>query len=481
MPIHHHKVGLVGTGSLSAEEESSGMEEMTQSNSRGTPISHRAALHLIADAALAAVDPRKAVLAALEREGDLLRVGGYAVDLRSVNRLFVLGIGKAGAPMAQAVEDRLGERIQDGVVIVKEGHSAPTRHIRLCEAGHPVPTQAGLDASGELLRIAQDAAADDLVICLLSGGGSALLEGLRAGITLADLRRTTDLLLASGADIAQVNTLRKHLSLVKGGRLAAAVAPAQLITLVLSDVIGSPLDVIASGPTVPDVSTWADAWAVVETFGLATRLPAAVTQHLRAGLSGSLPDSPGPGDPIFARAHTVIVADNALAAEAARRAAESLGYASRVVTTSLAGEARDAGHHVVALARSVQAKGIPVQPPACLILGGETTVTLGDSAGKGGRNQELALAAALALEGTEGITVMALATDGSDGPTDSAGAIVDGNTTTVARRLGLDPVAVLQAHDAYGLLDATGALLRTGPTRTNVNDLVMVLVDADES
>lgn len=450
---------------------------------RATSESAAAALEVIRRAALAAVDPRAAVLAAVQRDGHLLHAAGQTIDLRTVQRVLVLGAGKAGAPMVQALEELLGSRIDDGLVIVKQGHGGETHHVRLREAGHPVPTQAGLDAGAELLALATRAGADDLVICVLSGGGSALLEVLPPSIALADLQRTTDLLLASGASIEQVNRVRTAISHVKGGRLAVAVAPARLITLVLSDVVGSPLASIASGPTVPATGSWAEAWQVVERFGLAPLLPAAVVAHLRAGLAGALPtpsragDAALAGDAVFARAAVQVVADNAIAAAAACRAAQALGYHAQVLSTFVEGEASEVARVLVGIAREVQAHNRPLPRPACLIFGGETTVTLGDAPGLGGRNQELALAAALALEGTTGMTLLALATDGSDGPTDAAGASVDGSTAAHARALGLDPAAALRSHNAYGLLEATGALLRTGPTRTNVNDLTVILVD----
>ncbi len=433
-------------------------------------------------AALAAVDPAAAVRRALHRQGETLIVRDRSYDLAAFRRLIVIGAGKAGAPMAQAVAEVLGDHIDDGFVVVKYKHTlAPGQvaaPLRLVEAGHPTPDQAGLEAGAEVLRRAEQAGPDDLVICLLSGGGSALLEALAPGLTLADLQATTDLLLASGASIRAINTLRKRLSLVKGGQLARAIAPATCLTLVLSDVVGSPLDAIASGPTSPDPSTWAEAWAVVERYNLAGRLPAAVRQRLAAGRDGALPETPKPGDPIFAQNQTVVVADNAIAAEAARIEAERQGYHALILTTFLEGEAREAAKFIVALAREVQTHHRPLAPPACLILGGETTVTLADCPhpGRGGRNQELALAAALALAGNDGVTVVSLGSDGSDGPTDAAGGIVDGGTVARGLAVGLDATDHLRRHDAYPLLAAAGDLLRTGPTRTNVNDLVLALV-----
>lgn len=437
----------------------------------------------IFEAALVAVDPAVAVRRALQRQGEALIVRDRSYDLAAFARIIVVGAGKAGAPMAQAVEAILGGRITGGCVVVKYGHeatgSAGTSSVGIAQAGHPVPDQAGLEAGAEVLVWAEEAGAGDLVICLLSGGGSALLEALAPGLTLTDLQTTTGLLLASGASIGEVNTLRKRLSLVKGGQLARAIAPATLITLVLSDVVGSPIEAIASGPTVPDSTTWADAWAVVERYGLLERLPVAVRQRLQAGLAGMLPETPKAGDPIFDRNQTVIVADNARAAEAARGEAARQGYQAMIVTTFLEGEAREAAKFAVALAREVQTHHRPCTPPACLILGGETTVTLTDCAhpGRGGRNQELALAAAISLAGSEGIMIASLGTDGSDGPTDAAGGLVDGQTVARGLALEMDAASYLRRHDAYPYLDATGALVRTGPTRTNVNDLVLVLVE----
>jgi glycerate 2-kinase len=428
-------------------------------------------------AALAAVDPITAVRNVLQRSGNLLHVAGHNYDLATIERIFVIGAGKAGAPMAQAMETVLGERINGGCVVVKYGHDAPTHHIEIIQAAHPLPDEAGLAAGATIMALAQQATAADLVICLLSGGGSALLEALADDISLADLRTTTDLLLACGATIGEINTLRKRLSLVKGGQLARAVAPAALLTLVLSDVVGSPLDVIASGPTVPDHSTWADAWAVVNRHALAQRLPASVAARLDAGRTGALAETPKVGDPLFERTQTVVVGDNAVAAMAAQTAAQQHGFQSLLFSTYIEGEAREVAKVAVALGREVHVHGRPIAPPACVILGGETTVTLGDALGKGGRNQELALAGALALAGSTGITLVSLATDGSDGPTDAAGGIVDGSTVARGAQLGLDAHDALRRHDAYPYLESTGALLRTGPTRTNVNDLIFVFVD----
>ncbi|CAN5867971.1 glycerate kinase [soil metagenome] len=432
----------------------------------------------VLEAALTAVDPAKAVQAVLRRKDHQLMVGEQLYDLSRFRHIFVIGAGKAGAPMAQAVETVLGERITDGLVVVKTGHCAPTKWIAVVEASHPVPDTAGVEAGQRILALAEQAGPDDLVIALLSGGGSALLVSPAAGLTLADKQQMTSALLACGATIHEINCLRKHCSAVKGGQLARAVAPATLVTLVLSDVVGSPLDVIASGPTVPDHSTWQDAWAVVEKYALAETLPAAIVTRLRAGLSGALADTPKADDAVFSAAHTIIVADNQVAAEAACRQARHQGFNSLLLTTYLEGEVGEVAKVVAALAKQVQTYGQPVATPACLLLGGETTVTLGPHSGKGGRNQALALHAALALQGFQGITIVSLATDGSDGPTDSAGGMTDGNTVQRGHKLGLNAIDYLRRHDAYPFLQATNDLLITGPTQTNVNDLVFIFVES---
>lgn len=430
----------------------------------------------IMQSALHAVDPYQAVRAHLRVEDGALWAGAERLALDGFRRVIVVGAGKAGAPMARAVEDVLGDAITAGLVVVKQGHRSPTARIEIVEASHPIPDAAGIAAGERVLDLAAGARADDLVLALISGGGSALLEA-PAAISLADLQSMTDALLACGATINEINCLRKHMSRVKGGQLARAASPATLVTLVLSDVVGSPLDVIASGPTVPDTSTWADAWTVVETYAIADTLPAAVARRLQAGMRGDLADTPKPDDPIFDHAVAQIVGDNRVAALAACRRAQELGYHALLLTSYLEGEAREVAKIAVALAREVAANGQPVAAPACLLLGGETTVTLGSAPGKGGRNQELALAAALGIAGSERITIASLATDGSDGPTDGAGGMVDGSTVMMGAQMGLDAGAMLRRHDAYPFLQATGDLLLCGPTQTNVNDLVLVWVE----
>ncbi len=436
----------------------------------------------VLEAALRAVDPGPAVARALQRAGHRLTIGEVVYDLDRFERVLLLGFGKAAVAMGVAAAELLGDGLKGGALVTKHHHSAGAgslpASIAVLEAGHPVPDMAGVQAAQRIAALAQSATARDLVLCLISGGGSALLTLPAGGLTLADLQATTGALLRCGASIDEINTLRKHLEHLKGGQLTRLAGAATVASLVLSDVVGSPLDVIASGPTVPDRSTWEDAWQIVQRYGLEPALPAAVTQRLRAGLAGLLPDTPKAGDPAFARCQTVVVADNARAAQAAAVKAQEMGFAALVLSTFVEGEAREVARLAVALGREVAAQGRPVAPPACLLLGGETTVTL-RGAGRGGRNQELALAAALALaripEG-ERIVIASLATDGSDGPTDSAGGLADAGTVARGLAVGLDAAAHLAGNDAYPLLQASGDLLRTGPTQTNVNDLIAVFV-----
>ncbi len=429
----------------------------------------------LVQAALRAADPAAAVQRAVRLEDDLLHVADKTYDLNRVRHVYAVGAGKASATMAQALEEMLGERLTGGIIVTKYGYARPTRRVTVREAGHPIPDEAGVQATRELLDLVDQADVDDLVLALISGGGSALLVAPAEGLTLEDIQATTDLLLASGATINELNAVRKHLSAIKGGQLARRVAPARLVTLIVSDVVGDPLDVIASGPTVPDPTTFADAWDVLVRFGLLERVPAPVRAHLQEGRAGRRPETPKPGDPLFERVHNAIIASNRQAAEAAAVRATELGYHALVLTTFLEGEAREVGTVLAALARELASHDRPVPRPACLVLGGETTVTV-RGPGKGGRNQEMALSAALRLDGLPNTVVATLATDGGDGPTDAAGGIVDGHTMMLARQRGVDVRGALARNDSYRALDALGALLKTGPTGTNVNDLAFVIV-----
>jgi glycerate 2-kinase len=429
-------------------------------------------------AALEAVDPYQAVVHHLELEGETLRVSGQAYDLTQYRRLLVVGAGKAAYPMVQAAIDLLGTHIGGGLLITKEGH-APVLElpygVRLREAGHPLPDLRGEAAAYEMSDLLASAAADDFILCLISGGGSALMPAPVPPITLADLQLTTSVLLACGADINQINILRKHLDRLKGGGFVRLATPAPIAALVLSDVIGDPLDSIASGPTVPDPSTFADAQAMIDGFSIRAKLPPAVLVRLDAGGKKQIEETPKPGDPLFDRVQTVVIGSNILAARAAMEQARREGWKTLLLTTSLQGEARQAGRFLAALARQIHTSGDPLPRPACLIAGGETTVTLLGS-GMGGRNQELALGAVQDLDGLPDTFLVALATDGGDGPTDAAGAVVTGDTLSRSAVLGLKPAGFLARNDAYHFFAPLGDLLKPGPTRTNVNDLVFIFL-----
>jgi hydroxypyruvate reductase len=435
----------------------------------------RADSRAIFAAAVAAGDPITTVQRAVVRRGDTLEVAGVPYDLRRYENLYVIGAGKASARMAQGLERIVGDRLQDGEVIVKYGHLAPVTRVTLHEAGHPIPDLAGVRGAKALMHLAQHAGVDDLVFCLLSGGGSALLPAPSPGITLEEKQQVTSLLLACGASIDEINTIRKHISRLKGGHLARLIAPATLITLVLSDVVGDRLDAIASGPTVPDPTTYHDCVEIIRRYDLLDRLPTSVRTHLLDGQAGHWPETPKATDMAFARCHTVIIGSNRLALQAARQAAQARGYATLFLSSSIAGETRHIARMHAAIAQEIRRSGEPLAPPACVISGGETTVTLRGT-GTGGRNQEFALAAALGIADLESVVVLSGGTDGTDGPTDAAGAVADGQTVTRARAHGLDPEAFLHRHDSYHFFHVLDDLLITGPTGTNVMDIHLLLV-----
>jgi glycerate 2-kinase len=418
-------------------------------------------------AALAAGDVAPLLRRHLRLDGRALSAGPLRLDLDRVGRVLVLGAGKAGASMARTVEVMLGARVSEGYVVVKDGYRLPTARIEIAEAGHPVPDGRGVAASARLLALAESATADDLVIFLVSGGGSALTPAPAPPVTLEEKQALTRLLLAGGATINELNAVRKHLSRFKGGLLARAASPATILTLALSDVIGDPLDVIASGPTAPDPSTYADALDVLERRGVLDRTPRSIVERLRAGAAGEIAETPKPGDRVFERVTNLVIANNALVVDAAAAEAERLGYRPHVLTRSLQGEAREIAPDLVARARALPG-------PAALIAGGETTVTV-QGRGRGGRCQEFALAAALALEAGESLVVLAAGTDGTDGPTDAAGGLTDAGTVARSRAAGLDPARALADNDAHALLTATGDGVVTGPTNTNLLDLYLIL------
>jgi len=417
------------------------------------------------------VTPRDAVRAIWEAAlaaGDVAPLVRTHLRLdRRHNRVFLLGAGKASGAMAAAAEEVVGERVGGGFVVVKDGYGARLRRVEIAEAGHPVPDARGVAASSRLLETARGAREDDLILFLVSGGGSALTPAPAPPITFAEKQEVTRLLLASGATIGELNAVRKHLSFFKGGQLARAAWPAAVLTLALSDVIGDPLDVIASGPTAPDPTTFADALEVLARRGLTGRVPASVARRLESGGAGEIQETPKPGDPLFERVRNVVIGNNALVTDAAVATAGRLGYRTDLATRELQGEARDVARDFVAHARRLE-------PPACLIAGGETTVTVRGQ-GKGGRCQEFALAAALELRPTDRITILAAGTDGTDGPTDATGAIVDAGSIERGSAGGADARLALADNDAYRFLRASDDLLVSGPTRTNLLDLYLAV------
>lgn len=428
----------------------------------------------IFQAGLQAVEPGAAVRRHVQCEGNFLIVADRRYALRDFKNIFVIGAGKASCPMAAVLEEILAERLTGGHVNVKYGHLSPLKKIHLQEAGHPVPDAAGVRGAEKILALLHKATANDLVIGVISGGGSALMPLPAAGISLEDKQAATKLLLACGATINEINTVRKHISQVKGGQLARAVYPATLITLLLSDVIGDPLDVIASGPTVPDASTFKETQLIFEKYNIQASLPASIKQHLTNGLAGAVPETPKAGDPIFNKTQNLIVASNRQAIAAAQAEAQQRGYQTLILSTLIEGETREIARMHAAIAKEIHLSGNPLSPPACVISGGETTVTLHGN-GLGGRNQEFVLAAAQEISGWPNTVILSAGTDGTDGPTEAAGAICDHQTVERALRLGLNPQVFLSENDSYHFFEKLGDLMITGPTNTNVMDLRIML------
>lgn len=434
----------------------------------GLTASRLVVVQQVIRAALAAVDPRAAVSQAAVTPS----AGAW---LEGCERVRVVGVGKASQAMALGLLDALGERVVDGIIITKhvDPASGLPQRVRVLVGGHPLPSAQSVAGAREVTAYLAGSRPGDLVFCLISGGGSALMSLPVEGVSLEDLQSLTRLLLGCGADITEINTLRKHLDRVKGGGLARLAAPARVVALVLSDVIGSPLEVIASGPTVADPTTFASALAILDKYHIRAQAPAAIRDVLERGMRGDLPETVKPGSPILDRVTTLVIGSNVQAAEAGLAEARAAGFHAHLLMTDLAGEAAQAGERLAAALRQVAAEGQPIPRPACLAAGGETTVTLRGS-GMGGRNQELALAAVPALSGLPDVALLTLGTDGEDGPTDAAGALVTGETLARARAAGLDPAVFLANNDSYHFFQALGDLVITGPTGTNVNDLAFL-------
>jgi glycerate 2-kinase len=455
--------------------------QQTTENALAMPVQFKNIQKLKKDAlkifqsGLDAVAPETVIEKQCRINGTIFSVGSENYNLSAYKNLWVIGAGKAAASMAGAMESLLKDRITGGVVCVKYDHLVNLERIKIIQAGHPIPDDNGQKGASEILETALAAEVDDLVICLISGGGSALMPFPAPGISLKDKQITTGVLLSCGATIHEINTIRKHLSGIKGGLLARAAHPATLVSLILSDVVGDDLDVIASGPTVPDTSTFSDCMDIIKRHGIAHKLPERVITLFKTGLSGKISETPKTKNPAFEKSRTLIIGRNMDAVLAARKAAEHLGYRTLILSSMIEGETRDVAGVHSAIAKEVIKTGNPLPPPVCILSGGETTVTVkGD--GLGGRNQEFALAAALDLSGWDGAVILSGGTDGTDGPTDAAGALADGTTCTRAKALGLDAQHHLANSDAYPFFEKLGDLIKTGPTNTNVMDLRIVLV-----
>ncbi|MFO7560736.1 MAG: glycerate kinase [Desulfobacterales bacterium] len=426
-------------------------------------------------AGLAAVEPGAAIHKFCRHDNDTLYIGNKNYDLSRFDRVYVIGAGKAAAPMATAIEEILEDKISGGIITVKYGHLSKSGRINVIEAGHPIPDQNGRDGAESILSLAEGAGKNDLVICLISGGGSALLPLPAEGITLKDKQDAIKVLLSCGASIDEVNSIRKHISGIKGGMLARAAYPATLVSLILSDVVGDDLDVIASGPSIPDSSTYEDCMGILSHYNISDSLPEAVYAHICKGASGLIPETPKPGDPVFKKTASLIIGSNMEAITSAKKKAEEIGYNTIVLSSMIEGETKHVARVHAAIAKEIRKTGNPLSPPACILSGGETTVTITGN-GRGGRNQEFSLAAALDIATYQDIVVFSAGTDGTDGPTDAAGAVAD--TTTVKRALEkkIDPVNFLLDNDSYNFFRILDDLVITGPTNTNVMDLRIILV-----
>jgi glycerate 2-kinase len=442
--------------------------------------------------AVRSVDPEKLIHDHLRLRSNTLTIRSdlesLEIELDDFDRVLVLGAGKASARMARAVEELMGSRISEGLVSVKYGHTEKLGVVSIIESGHPVPDENSVRAAELVDELARSADERTLVLNLISGGGSALLagplhasiEGRTVALTLEDMQQTTRVLLGSGATIDEMNCVRKHLSSIKGGRLSELCFPATQLNVLLSDVVGDRLDTIASGPTTPDDSTYGDALAILEKYGIGDRISPRAAQVLQSGAGGLLPETPKRGSKVFERVHNLVIGNNRVALRAALDEARYRGYNGAALSSRVTGEAREAAKVLAGIAKDVGRYDMPVKVPACIIWGGETTVTLRGS-GRGGRNQEFALSFLLELReyGIEtdcGITLLAASTDGSDGPTDAAGALASTGVLRRASELSLDPASYLKNNDSYTFFEKTGFLFKTGPTNTNVCDLQLVLV-----
>jgi len=431
--------------------------------------------------ALTAVDPYRILKDRIRIEKDrlLIRIEENLeknFDLNMFENIFLVGTGKASTSMAQAIEEILGDRLTKGVITTKYGHLLPLKKIKIVEAGHPIPDPKGYEGAIKIQNLLQESGPRDLVIFLLSGGGSALLPFPADGIELKEKQEVTQLLIDCGADIKEINTIRKHISKIKGGGLARWAYPSFLIGFILSDVVGDQLEVIGSGPSVPDPSTFEEAWEILKKYDLPNEIAPSIQRHLLFGKEGKVEETPKPGEVVFEKVYNTLIGSNILALHAAEKEASSLGFNTLILSSSIEGETREAARFHAAIAKEVISSGNPIQRPACILSGGETTVTIKGN-GLGGRNQEFALAGSIEISGMEKIVFLSGGTDGTDGPTDATGAVADHTTAQRAKSMSLDPKAHLNNNDAYPFFQKLGDLLITGPTHTNVTDVRILLVD----
>jgi len=420
------------------------------------------------------VKPENLISKRLSLDREILNIGTHSLDLSSTENIYVVGVGKASAAMASGIESILGARIKAGHIVTKYGHSVPLKYINITEAGHPVPDENGLKGTESILSLVKSAKERDLVICLISGGGSALLADVPEGCTLDDLKALNSILLRCGANITEMNCIRKHLSNVKGGLLAKAAYPAKLVSLILSDVIGDPLDVIASGPTVPDPTTFADALEIIDRYEIRNEIPQNILDILIKGSENKLQETLKESDACFVNTTNIIIGNNVFALENSKIKAESFGYKTRIVTNVLDGDVSHVTEYIMKIISEESRNEFDHK--VCLLLGGEPTVKIkGD--GLGGRNQHLALLLATRIRDIPGIIFLSGGTDGSDGPTDAAGAVVDSHTIWKASYAKLDSGKYISGFDSYNFFKQVGGLIKTGPTQTNVMDLMIILID----
>ena len=425
-------------------------------------------------AGVESVKPDNLIKRYVSLNNNILQIEKIAFDLTSVKNIYVVGAGKASAAMAQTIESILGSRISAGHIITKYDHSVPLKFIETTEAGHPVPDDNGIKGTKQIVSIVKKAEKDDLVICLISGGGSSLLADVPEGCTLEDLKKVNSLLLKSGANITEMNCIRKHLSNVKGGQLSRAASPARVVCLILSDVIGDPLDVIASGPTAPDPSTFEEAISIIRKYNIENELPEQIYRVLQEGIEKKRQETLKDSDEILRLTNNLIIGTNLLALKTAKERAESLGYESQIVTNKLEGDVSDVANYIFEVAKGVKEK--MNNKKICLLFAGEPTVKVKGN-GLGGRNQHLALIAARLLKDSPGITFLSGGTDGTDGPTDATGAVVDSFTSENSSNLHLDMEQYINNCDSYNFFKQAGGLIITGPTQTNVMDLMVALID----